>query len=119
MEKPTILCVDDLPENLKVRTMLLEKFGCNTVTAFDRKSVFQALGEHTVNLVLIDYHLGEENGEDIAREVRKTKPGLPLVMLTGDPKLPDSASESVDAVLVKGASGPRDLFALIQKLLPQ
>jgi len=56
--------------------------------------------------------------EDLARQIRKVKPELPLVMLSGDPKIPDSARDSVDAVLIKGAGRPRDLLDLIEKLVP-
>jgi hypothetical protein len=43
---------------------------------------------------------------------------MPLVMMTGDPNLPESAKECVDAVLLKGASTPDDLFRTIEELLP-
>jgi hypothetical protein len=43
---------------------------------------------------------------------------MPLIMLTGDPAIPETAKASVDAVLIKGASNPSDLLATIQKLLP-
>jgi len=39
-------------------------------------------------------------------------------MLTGDPKIPDSARESVDVVITKGSSGPEDLFFTIEELAP-
>ncbi len=42
-----------------------------------------------------------------------------LVMLTGDSRLPQSAADIVDAVLIKGASDPRALFDVIQSLLPE
>jgi len=38
--------------------------------------------------------------------------------LTGDPQLPRSAAEVVDAVLIKGQSSPAALFDLIERLLP-
>jgi len=78
-----------------------------------------ALNEHRIDLVLIDYHLAKDtNGEELARRIRMEVPALPLIMLTGDPKIPDSARESVDAVLIKGASNPRDLLDLIEDLIP-
>jgi CheY-like chemotaxis protein len=117
--KATILCVDDRADNLLIRKLMLEQFGCKVVAVNDSQSCLHALNENRIDLVLIDYHLAEEaTGEDLARQIRKVKPELPLVMLSGDPKIPDSARDSVDAVLIKGAGSPRDLLDLIEKLVP-
>jgi CheY-like chemotaxis protein len=117
--KPTILCVDDRMENLLIRKRMLEVFGCVVMTSPDSSSCLTALNENRVDLVIIDYHLDKEmNGAELAREIRNTRPKLPLIMLTGDPNIPDSARETVDAVLIKGASNPRDMLDLIQELVP-
>lgn len=105
--------------NLQVRVLLLQQFGCETLTAYDAVSATRIAADEPVDLVLIDYHLAKgETGEQVARDVRLLKPRLPLVMLTGDVHLPESACECVDAVLTKGLSSPRELFAIIQRLLP-
>jgi hypothetical protein len=39
-------------------------------------------------------------------------------MLTGDPNVGDGAKETVDAVLIKGASSPADLWDVVQELIP-
>jgi CheY-like chemotaxis protein len=102
-----------------VRTALLEQFGCNTIAVADHQSALQVVSEREVDLLVIDYHLADgETGEDIARDVRVIRPEIPLIMLTGDARLPQSACECVDAVLIKGTSGPRALLELIEQLLP-
>ncbi len=117
--KPRILCVDDRADNLNIRTMLLEQFGCETLKAGDCQSALRIVSEGGVDLLVIDYHLsGDETGEILARDVRIMYPRIPLVMLTGDSSLPESACQSVDAVLIKGASNPGALLDLIEKLLP-
>ena len=118
-DRPRILCVDDQAVNLRTRTMLLQQFGCETIAVEDHASALRALDDTNVDLVLIDYHLaGDSTGEELARDIRVMQPKLPLVMLTGDSSLPDSARGCVDAVLIKGASNPRDLLDTIRKLLP-
>lgn len=118
--KPKILCVDDQAVNLRIRTMLLQQFGCETIAVEDHHSALRAIDKTDVDLVLIDYHLaGESTGEDLARDLRVIQPKLPLVMLTGDASLPNSVRECVDAVLIKGASNPRDLLDTIRRLLPE
>ncbi len=120
-KKPRILCVDDQVENLRVRAMLLEQFGCEVVEVRDHQSTLRHVTEDSrgIDLIVIDYHLAHgETGEEIARDVRVMRPKLPLIMLTGDSKLPDSAAQCVDAVLIKGASNPRALLELIEELVP-
>ena len=117
--RPTILCVDDQPTNLQIRAMMLEQFGCRALTALDHRSALQIIAEDAVDLAIIDYHLSNgETGEVVARDVRVMRPRLPIIMLTGDSRLPQSACEAVDEVLIKGAGNPRTLFELIEKLLP-
>lgn len=118
-KKPRILCVDDKRDSLLVRKLLLEQFGCEVIAVNDGRSCLDALHHAVIDLVLIDYHLAEEtNGEQLARSIRASSPKLPLIMLTGDPKIPDSVREAVDAVLIKGASNPDDLFYRIEELVP-
>lgn len=117
--RPRILCLDDQPENLCVRKMLLEQFGCHVATVTDSSACLQAAAREIFDLVLLDYHLAEPvTGEDVARDLRVLLPRVPLVMLTGDPRIPQSACDCVDAVLIKGPSGPAELLDVIQRLLP-
>jgi hypothetical protein len=46
------------------------------------------------------------------------RPDIPLIMLTGDVRLPQSACECVDEVLIKGTSDPGALLDLVEKLTP-
>ena len=118
--QPTILCVDDMEENLRIRAQLLQQFGCHTITAHDAAAAIRIAADEPIDLVLIDYHLANgETGEQVARDVRVLKPHVPLVMLTGDSQLPAGACECVDAVLAKGVGSPADLLNIIQQLLPE
>jgi CheY-like chemotaxis protein len=118
--KPAILCVDDQVANLSIRMRMLEMFGCETIAAYDHQSALHIVTERPVDLVLIDYHLGNgETGDAIAHDVRVLRPEIPLIMLTGDSHLPDHLAALVDAVLIKGVTNPGALLDLIQELLPK
>lgn len=118
--KAKILCVDDRIENLRIRALMLEQFGCETLLAEDHASALRLLTENEVDLLLIDYHLANgRTGEEVAVDARVIRPGIPIIMLTGDSKIPESAQRCVNKVLVKGQSHPRMLLDSIQELLPE
>lgn len=116
---PRILCLDDHLDNLRIRKMLLEKFGCEVTTVTSSQECLRIAALEPFDLILLDYHLGGSlNGEEVARDLHTLFPNLPLVMLTGDPKVPESVRGCVDALLIKGQSNPGDLLRTIQDLLP-
>jgi two-component system nitrogen regulation response regulator GlnG len=54
-----------------------------------------------VDAVLLDVHVGAENGIDLLDEVKRDRPELPVVLLTGESGLPPEARGRADAVLSK------------------
>jgi CheY-like chemotaxis protein len=118
-KNPKILCLDDRVDNLRIRKMLLEQFGCDVVIVTSGQECIQAATTEPFDLVLLDYHLDTEmDGEQVAKDLHASNPSVPLVMLTGDPSIPETAKACVDAVLIKGESNPGDLLRTIQSLLP-
>ena len=119
LRKPRIVCVDDRQDSLAVRKRLLEQFGYDVVAVTYAQDCLLAVTRQEVDLVIIDYHLsGGIKGDELAHDIRTCRSEVPLIMLTGDPAVPEKAKASVDAVLIKGMSNPTDLLALIQTLLP-
>ncbi len=117
--RPRILCLDDQRDHLHLRKVFLEQFGCEVLTVEDAQECLQIAAREPLDLAILDYHLaGELTGEDVARDLRVMVPDLPLMMLSGDPKIPESAKECVDAVFLKGAGSPGELIELIRGLLP-
>lgn len=116
---PRILCLDDREENLRFRKLFLEQFGCTVVTVLGAHECLQLAESQDFDLAILDYHLaGETTGEDVAHDLRAMRPGLLLMMLSGDPNIPESAKTCVDAVLLKGSSNPTELLDAVQSLLP-
>ena len=77
-----ILVVDDDP---KVRTLLRRCFegeGFAVSEAKDGAELRAHLARQPVTLITLDLNLGNENGLDLAREVRKDR-NVPIIMLTG------------------------------------
>lgn len=115
---PRILCVDDRVTSLEVRRALLKQMGYDVLIASDPESALAIMDKVEIDLVLLDYSFpGHCSGEELAHDLRARKPGLPLIMLSGFPELPDSARESVDILLTKGTDQPAHLLKAIASLL--
>jgi CheY-like chemotaxis protein len=120
-ERPqTILCVDDLADNLLIRKLMLETFGYCVLTAGSPKEAISVLEAEDVDLVLLDYSFpkSEENGEWLARKVRERWAGTKTLMLSGYAEIPKSVRETVDRFCTKG-SDTADFRQAVFDLLPR
>ena len=99
--KPVILCVDDTPSILEGEKMLLEENGYRVLTATNGKEAVQAFTSHSVDLVLLDYHMPEMNGGMAAVHMKDSKPDVPVALLSGDERLPPDDLEAVDCFMPK------------------
>ena len=78
----TILVVDDDP---KIRVLLrrcFESDGYAVMEAADAAEVKAAFATVLPDLVTLDLNLGDDDGLDVARDIRRT-PDVPIVMVTG------------------------------------
>lgn len=100
---PTVLCIDDSREGLDTRKCLLELKGYSVLTATDGQSGLDLIANNQIHAVILDYRMPGLNGESAAREIKSRWPGLPIIMLSGDPQIPESAKNLSDAFVVKGS----------------
>jgi CheY-like chemotaxis protein len=99
--KPVILCVDYTPSVLEGQKMLLEENGYRVLTATNGKEAVQAFMSHSVDLVLLDYHIPTVNAGMTAVRMKDSKPDVPVAILSGDECLPVRDLEAVDCVIPK------------------
>jgi len=99
--KPVILCVDDVPNVLEGRKMLLEENGYRVLTATNGEEAVEAFVSNSVDLVLLDYHMPGMNGDVAASHMKASKADVPVALLSGDECLPPSAFQAVDCVMSK------------------
>jgi CheY-like chemotaxis protein len=108
----TVLCVDDERIGLRVRKIMLESRGYIVLTASDGPEGLKVFEENQVDVVILDYYLPGLNGGDVASEMRRRRPGVPIVFLSAYFSLPPEALELADAFITKG--DPPDV--LIEKI---
>jgi CheY-like chemotaxis protein len=100
-QRPVILCVDGAWAVLEGRKLLLEENGYQVLTATNGKKALEAFVSNAVDLVLLDYHLSEMNGDVAAMRMRAAKPDVPIALLSVDEWLPPDTLDAVDAFIDK------------------
>lgn len=85
--KPTILAVDDMPEILiSISNMLQDEYKVIAVTSV--KAGMKAVMLHTPDIFLLDIEMPEEDGYEMARQIRDMEAfaETPILFLTGKSK---------------------------------
>jgi PAS domain S-box-containing protein len=112
-----ILCVDDEASGLRLRQLILERKGylvSTAATVTEALALFKSTG---IALVVTDHLLGRETGTAMAKEMKRLKPTVPVIVLSGETNTPEGI-ESSDAFISK-AVGTESLLAKVTQLLTQ
>jgi PAS domain S-box-containing protein len=112
---PLILAVDDEHSGLYYRKLILEHAGYTVLSATGVDEALRLFRSSPVDLVVTDHLLGRQVGTAMAREMKRVKPSVPVLLLSGTGSLPEPLVD-VDAFLSKN-EGPEQLLGLIKQLL--
>ncbi len=96
-----LLCIDDDPACLKVRKLLLENFGYHVTTSTSGREGLALLNARNFDAVLLDYQMPGMNGLEVATELRRLRPHLPILMLSACTTLPPAVTRWVNAFVSK------------------
>jgi CheY-like chemotaxis protein len=114
----SLLCIDDRADYLPVRKAFLESQGYQVFTACSGREGLEILGKTKIDAVVLDYRMPEMSGAEVAREIRRRWPKLPVILLSGYPhEIPPDVRALVQALVVKG-SDPSVLLKAIEGALP-
>ena len=111
-----LLCVDDEPLGLQVRKLLLESEGYKVLTATNGTEALSLFAANPIRAAVLDYAMPNMNGGELAIELRRLKPEVKIMILSGQLWLPTEVIRLADAVVVKGG-GTSDFLSAVQKLL--
>jgi PAS domain S-box-containing protein len=83
----TLLVAEDEEEVKAFLKRILERSGYKVITADDGEEALVKFREHKeeISLVLSDVVLPKKNGREIVDEIRKSKPGIKVVFISGYP----------------------------------
>lgn len=113
--KTFILSADDEPLTLFTRQAILEISGYEVLNAADGRQALDIFAGHHVDLVVLDYRMPRLDGGAVAREMKRQRPLLPIVMVSGE-IIEEEAKGCVDSFFTKGQS-PKLLLGEIERLL--
>lgn len=77
---PTVLVVDDDPDQLGLITTFLNREGCTVIAAGSGEHALSLLSDLPVDLVIVDLLLPGVDGWQLAAELRKRLPGCPVAI---------------------------------------
>lgn len=116
---PRLLLIDDGESNRVTLQLLLEDVGYTVDTAGSYKEGLQRITDpaSTYKLVILDEHLGDGLGSQLAPIARQHLPAARLVLMSGSLTYAETviAADLVDAAMDKNAEFP-EILKLIQQL---
>ncbi|HVZ60223.1 MAG TPA: response regulator [Terriglobales bacterium] len=107
-----VLLLDDLEDNLILRSTILRQKGYEVVVS---ASVEEAEGKlHDIDIAVLDYHLGAGKfGTEVAETLRQKRPHVPIIILSAT--LERRFGGIADMHLLKGYSSVQDLLDALHR----
>lgn len=98
-----------------LRQLLLSIAGYNVLTAGDAESGLEVFAANKIDLVITDQLLPGRSGTEIATEMKRLKPAVPIIIFTGLSEL-SGGLDHIARVLTKGMTPPEFLNAIAKVL---
>jgi CheY-like chemotaxis protein len=111
----TILCIDDDDGILRYQKALFERRGYKVLTTASARQGVRIAAACAVVAVVVDYHMPEMNGHEVALEIKRLKPQIPIVLFSSDDAIPEPALNVVDAFVSKNEV-PHCLLPVISRI---
>jgi CheY-like chemotaxis protein len=113
-QRKMLLCIDDSQAILDYERRILERSGYVVVTEISPRRGLRLATIFSFDAVLLDYHMPEMNGHQVAREMRRLRPDTPVVMFSAS-EIPEETRQLVAAVVPKTAV-PSELLPIVTRL---
>jgi two-component system response regulator HydG len=111
--KLPILVVDDQVEACDLMAKLLKALGYEVDVAYDGRAALALVDQRQYGLAILDYEMPGMNGVDLFRRIRRARPNLAAVFVTGYTTI-DVVFPAIEAGVLHVMSKPADF----QQLLP-
>jgi DNA-binding response OmpR family regulator len=114
--RPKILSIDDhqVLNFMRQKVLAVAGYDCDVASSADQGSSLAVTNHY--DAVLLDYYLPGTTGVQVANTIRSVRPGLPIVLVTGEEL--HEHSPAVHSYLIKG-DGPEALIARLKSVVAQ
>ena len=99
-----LLCVDDDRDFRQFYKNLLGSHGFEVTVASSGSQALKLFLSKNVDAVVTDMEMPGMTGVELASKLKKLRPELPVLLVSGAKSFQDSKPESVDAALAKGTA---------------
>jgi len=96
-----VLCIDDRPELLKLRTAALESHGFSVKIALNGYAAMKTLEQMSVDAVFLEYRQEGMDAEAVAYQIKQRFPNLPVILLSAYTDMPERTLWLVDEYVMK------------------
>ena len=105
MKTTTLLCVDDDPQFRTFYSLMFGSYGYEVLTSGNGRQALNLFHSHeqAIDAVISDYEMPEMNGAELAAELKRFNPMLPIIMVSGSQPVLEEALHFVDASVQKGS----------------
>ncbi len=103
MNRLRLLCVDDDPKILHLYQLLLGRLGYEVVVAVNGRQALKLLEGNQIDAVISDFQMPGMNGGELAAEIKRLKPQLPVILVSGSESALTGTPDFVDVTIAKGA----------------
>ena len=106
MNRTTLLCVDDDPGIRELYEAMLGSHGYEVLLAeggYEALNLFRSRKKE-IDAVISDYEMPGMNGAQLAAELKRYDPDIPVIVISGSLPVLEETPYFVDAAVPKGAS---------------
>ncbi len=99
----TVLIVDDskLARIVAAKAVTAIQPGWERLEASNASEALQMISQHHIDVALVDFNMPGKNGVELAEELRKLRPSMPIALITANIQNEVvAAAKAVDAVFV-------------------
>ena len=114
--RDVVLCVDDEEAIRCLLKSALEQSGYSALVASNGHEALQLTTQHRIDAVILDYSMPDMNSGDVALEMKRLRPDVPIILFSGLMDIPSGTLMHVDAFVAKG-EGLRPLLPVLARLL--
>lgn len=101
-KRPTkVLCIDDNIDVLECLKSFLETFGYSVQITTSGMRAIEIAAYWNADAVIVGYNMPEMNGHQVASEIKRIRPRVAVILLSGAVDIPEETLNLVDAFVDK------------------